>query len=176
MDIQRLRQILKELRPIFWNDEINHDLHKRNYPYRTPIESAEWRYEIAMKKVNHKGTKQHFDQLFKEVEKCLTPYDRIFDVLRKEFTSSFAEQVLLSNEKIIKDFIGVTTDNFWQWMSFMVCMSHEDFWADLARTKPAKTKQKTSSLKSWASNFFWTLYEKTLKIVIDAVLEKMRHN
>jgi hypothetical protein len=44
--------------------------------------------------------------------------------------------------------------------------------ANLASTKPAETKQNTSSWKK----FFWTLYEKTLKIVVDAVLEKKWHN
>jgi hypothetical protein len=44
---------------------------------------------------------------------------------------------------------------------------------DLASTKPSETKQNASSWKNCISNFFWTLYEKTLKIVVDAVMEKV---
>jgi len=36
----------------------------------------------------------------------------------------------------------------------------------------AETKRNTSSWKDWIGNFFWTLYEKTLKIVVDAVMER----
>jgi hypothetical protein len=45
--------------------------------------------------------------------------------------------------------------------------------ADLASLKLEETKQDTTSSKGgWIGNFFWKFYEKTLKVIIDAVLEK----
>lgn len=145
MDIILLRQTLRELNPFFWNAAINSQLKDSEFPNRSPVESALFRYTTVTLR-NEKG-KNRIKDLFKEVEKCLSPYDRVFDVLRKEFTSSFAEQVLLSNEKLIKDFAGVSTDNFWPWMSFVVCMSHKDFWADLA------SKQKKDAEKPPETDF-----------------------
>ncbi len=40
--------------------------------------------------------------------------------------------------------------------------------------KPAETGQKTTHAKYWGiGDWFWKLYEKTLKVIVDAVLEKM---
>lgn len=43
--------------------------------------------------------------------------------------------------------------------------------ADLLSEKPAETGESTT-LKSKIKDFLWTLYEKTLKVIVDAVMEK----
>ncbi len=44
---------------------------------------------------------------------------------------------------------------------------------DLAKLNPAETEQNAVPVKgSKVGNFFWKLYEKTLKVIVDAVLEK----
>lgn len=42
--------------------------------------------------------------------------------------------------------------------------------------KPAETEQNATSAKGWGIGaFLWKLYEKTLKVIVDAILEKMWH-
>jgi hypothetical protein len=46
--------------------------------------------------------------------------------------------------------------------------------ADLVNLKPAETEQETTPAKYWGiGDWLWKLYEKTLKIIVDAVLEKL---
>jgi len=49
MDIERLRQILKELHPIFWNAKIDRLLRESDFPNCTFIKSAHGRYVIALR-------------------------------------------------------------------------------------------------------------------------------
>jgi len=151
MDIDLFRKILEELNPIFWNKKIDRMLQESNYPNRTPIESAKWRYVIALrdleqnqdlsafpKSAAHRRSilyeknpeKKRRDKLFREACECLTPLDKVYDVLRKKFTSSFAEQVLLTHEDLIRNFVG-TADEHIPWTKLLVCMSHKDFWCNL---------------------------------------------
>lgn len=45
--------------------------------------------------------------------------------------------------------------------------------SDLAE-KPAETERNTTPAKYWGIGaFLWKLYEKTLKVIVDAVMEKM---
>jgi len=118
MDIQRLRQILKELNPIFWNDKLERQLQEKNYTSHTPISSALGRYMVflenntkeefddILQKVVPCDTpqKERVDNLLEELKKCLSPFDKVYDVLRKEFTSSFAEQVLLTYEDRVRNY------------------------------------------------------------------------
>jgi hypothetical protein len=155
MDMQRLRRVLKELNPFFWNAEID-----SRFQGKTLIESALGRYFNTLSGFESKQDfssypksgpyrqqiltdrnpdKIRFDNLFKEIEKeCLVPYDKVYDVLRKEFTSSFAEQILLTNENLIRGFSGVSTEIYKDWVSLVVCMSHENFWADSVKTSVVK--------------------------------------
>jgi len=54
--------------------------------------------------------------------------------LQREFSSSFAEQVLRTHQNLIEKFTGLSNDNYCSWTELMVCMSYEDFWT----TPPAK--------------------------------------
>lgn len=147
MDIQRLRQILNELNPIFWNPEIDRQLEESNYPNQFPIESAKYRHTIALRKLvprSHHYRKslenKRFNKLLKEVEKCLSSYDNAFAVLLGEFKSSFAQQVLFTHQKLIGEFVSITQDNYESWTELLVCMSHKDFWAELDSSKTGETK------------------------------------
>jgi len=164
VDIQRLRQTLNELNPIFWNPEIDRQLEASDYPNQFPIESAKYRYTIALGKLvphpnfspckkksapyrqmiieSRSSEKKRFNKLLKKVEECLSPYDKVFEVLLEEFTSPFAKQVLLTHQNLIGEFAGIISDNYQSWTELLVCMSHKDFWADIAIKKPAGTEQK----------------------------------
>jgi hypothetical protein len=55
-----------------------------------------------------------------------------------------------------------------------ICIAFEHVKADLAKLKPEEKKQSAASAKGGLIGiFFWKLYEKTLKGVVDSVLEKM---
>lgn len=153
MDIQRLRQILNELNPIFWNPEIDRQLEASDYPNQSPIESAKYRHTIALRKLvprSHHYRKslenKRFNKLLEKVDECLSPYDTVFEVLLEEFTSPFAKQVLLTHQNLIEEFAGITSDNYQSWTELLVCMSHKDFWVDLAE-EPAETEQNTTLAK-----------------------------
>ena len=169
MDIQRLHQILSELNPIFWNPEIDRQLESSDYPNQFPIESAKYRYMIALGKLvphpnfspcnkksapyrqmiieSRSSEKKRFNKLLKKVEECLSPCDKVFEVLLEEFTSPFAKQVLLTHQNLIGEFAGITLDNYQSWTELLVCMSHKDFWGDLGSGKgentPAQATPKT---------------------------------
>jgi len=141
MDIQRLRQILKELNPIFWNDKLERQLQEKNYTSHTPISSALGRYMVflenntkeefddILQKVVPCDTpqKERVDNLLEELKKCLSPFDKVYDVLRKEFTSSFAEQVLLTYEDRVRNYDNLLCKKWKDWAQLVVCMSHKDF-------------------------------------------------
>lgn len=135
MDIVLLRQILKECNPIFWNKKIDRILQESNYPNRTPIESARWRYVVALRDLHpnldaacylrsapyrktidydRNPEKRRRDKLFEEARQCLAPWDKVYEALRRAFTSSFAEQVLLTHEDLIRNFVG-TADEHVPW-------------------------------------------------------------
>ena len=135
MDIILLRQTLKELNPLFWNAVIDSQLKDSKYPNRSPVESAFSRYTVTLR--NEKG-KNRIKELFKEVENCLIPYDKAYEVLLKEFPNPFAQQMLLTNENLILNFAGVSTKTYNDWVTLVVCMSHEDFWADKATMSVVK--------------------------------------
>jgi len=184
MDIERLRKILKELNPIFWNPKIDHQLQEQNCANHTPIQSSEKRYIIAIYdfgpdrdlsafpksgpyrqiiRAEKSPEKQLRDRLFQEFQDCLTPYDRVYDILRKEFPSSFAEQVLLTHENLIRNFSSISINNYKDWGQLMVCMSHKDFWTiplakgpgTNAELKPieASTKAVIQQLSDWSKEY-----------------------
>ncbi len=157
MDIERLRRILKELNPIFWNAKTD-----SKYEGKTLIESAYGRYISALadfepdqdfssypKSGHHRKQivydrnpkKIRFDKLFQELKECLTPYDKVYDVLRKEFPSPFAEQVLLTYENLIRNFDNIPLKAVKDWDTLVVCMSHKDFWADTIKIRLDKQTQ-----------------------------------
>ena len=171
MDIDLFRKILKELNPIFWNAKIDRMLQESNYPNRTPIESAKWRYLIALRDLDQdqdlsafpksaayrrrilydkNPEKKRRDKLLREARECLSPLDKVYDVVQKKFTSSFAEQVLLTHEELIRNFVGTAAEHV-HWTELLVCMSHKDFWSNFNSNKAdAKktTKRKRSKLKA----------------------------
>lgn len=197
MDIQRLRQILNELNPIFWNPEIDRQLEASDYPNQFPIESAKYRYTIALGKLvphpnfspcNRKSApyrqmiiesrsseKKRFNKLLKKVEECLSSYDNAFGVLLGEFTSPFAKQVLLTHQNLIEKFAGITLDNYQSWTELLVCMSHKDFLADLANGKTEgvkKPKRWTVNLANEAIQPVIRKYGKTPNVLTARFLEK----
>jgi hypothetical protein len=158
MDIERVRQILKELNPIFWNDKIDRRLKKKNppmalssplspedfvdecmlkgnFPNETPIKSALGRYLLALSDGTSEEIRTKTENLCRELEECLTPYDKVFEVLQREFQSSFAQQVLLTHKDNIRNLSGLPVRTVKDWLACIVCMSHKDFWADLTSTK-----------------------------------------
>ncbi len=180
MDIQRLRQILNELNPIFWNPEIDRQLEASDFPNQSPIESAKYRHMIALRKLVPRShhyrqslENKRFDKLLKKFDECLSPYDNVFEVLLGEFTSSFAQQVLFTHQNLIGEFAGKTSDNYQSWIELVVCMSHKDFWADIASEKPTDTEPNTTPAKPERESWYWKLYEKTLKVIVDAVMERL---
>lgn len=125
MDIQKLCSRLESLNSVFWNTNIDKQLTKAPYPNETPIESAFYRYVIA---IRNKKTAQNIRKLFDDIQECLSPHNLAFQRLHCEFTSSFAEDVLASYKETIENFRGISTDNFQSYTKLIVCMSHENFW------------------------------------------------
>ncbi len=178
MDIDLFRKILEEFNPIFWNAKIDRLLQESKYPNRTPIESAKFRYVIALQDLNQdqdlsaypksaadrrsilyekNPEKKRRKKLSRKARECLTPFDQVFDVLRKKFTSSFAEEVLLTHEEFIRNFVG-TAKQYLQWMELLVCMSHKDFWGNLSSVKAEDMKKPQK--KGEQENFVYEAYIK----------------
>lgn len=175
----RLRQVLEELNPIFWNSEIDRQLDEEKklgrlskYPHQSLIESAKYRFMMVrnrIRKPRWSPEKQRFNELLKIFQQCLYPFNN--DVLKEAFQNQFAKEVLVNHRSVMENFASVTTEDYTDWTELLVCMSHKDFWSDLSRRQAEDDKiqptleviseiiEKLETLKSKQTDFV----NKTLK-------------
>lgn len=132
MDLIRLRQILKELSPIFWNSEIDYQLKIKGYSNHSPIESAKYRYIIAQNTLREQKClpeKKQFTEPLKKFQESLNPCNKdVFNVLQQAFPNPFAKEVFINYRTLIEDSNGISTENYTAWTEVLVCMSHKYFW------------------------------------------------
>jgi len=96
------------------------------------------------------------------------------DQLHKEYESWRAKTLTEDNEekfRTLVDCLKGTRYDLADTLQQIAQIEREE----LISEKPAETKQNATPAKLERESWLWKLYEKTLKVIVDAVLEKVGH-
>jgi len=139
MDLYCLQNALREISPFFWGPDMEAQLRDSGYPRKTPQESAYYRYIIALRR---ESDKPRITGCVNSITVALYPYDETVRRRLAEIAEGPIPQGQLATFFTrVKDFDGISVDNYQEVIEVVVCLAHPQFLTDLDHFIVANAQQ-----------------------------------